>query len=115
MLEDAFAAREPHAATTTTSHDAPKMWTKFGEMEEAEEEEEELMDLPQQVDLSPNAPTQSPPDYVPSPEHLVADKYPEMPELPASCVVEAVDLDLELGDAGAGASAEIVEQEDVAL
>ncbi|KAG4271178.1 DNA (Cytosine-5-)-methyltransferase [Fusarium proliferatum] len=115
VLEDAFAAREPHAATTTTSHDAPKMWTKFGEMEEAEEEEEELMDLPQQVDLSPNAPTQSPPDYVPSPEHLVADKYPEMPELPASCVVEAVDLDLELGDAGAGASAEIVEQEDVAL
>ncbi|RBA22634.1 DNA (Cytosine-5-)-methyltransferase [Fusarium proliferatum] len=115
VLEDAFAAREPHAATTTTSHDALKMWTKFGEMEEAEEEEEELMDLPQQVDLSPNSPTQSPPDYVPSPEHLVADKYPEMPELPASCVVEAVDLDLELGDAGAGASAEIVEQEDVAL
>ncbi|CCT71876.1 related to cytosine C5-DNA-methyltransferase [Fusarium fujikuroi IMI 58289] len=114
VFEDTFAAREPHAATTTTSHDAPKMWTKFGEMEEAEEEEE-LMDLPQQVDLSPSSPIQSPPDYVPSPEHLVADKYPEMPELPASCVVEAVDLDLELGDAGAGASAEIVEQEDVAL
>ncbi|KAI1021709.1 hypothetical protein LB503_013257 [Fusarium chuoi] len=121
VFEDAFAARGPHAATTTTSHDAPKMWTKFGEMEEAkeeakeEEEEEERMDLLQHVDLSPSSPTQSPPDYVPSPEPLFADTYPEMPELPASCVMEAVDLDFELGDAGAGASAEIVEQEDIAL
>ncbi|KAM0076774.1 hypothetical protein ACKRZS_010928 [Fusarium odoratissimum] len=115
MFGDAFAPREPHT-TATTTHDTPKMWTKFGEMEEEEEEEEEDgMSVMERVDLSPSPPTQSPPNYGSSPETLFEGIYPEMPKLPESCVMIAADPDLEVGDADEGASAEVVEQEDITM
>ncbi|KAF9774044.1 hypothetical protein IL306_008043 [Fusarium sp. DS 682] len=106
VLEDAFAPREPD---TSTTHDAPEMWTKFGEMEE----DEERMSVMEQVDLSPNFPAPSSPNYGPSPEDLFEGIDPDMPDIPQSCIMDAPDPDLEVGGADLGASAEVLEQEDV--
>ncbi|KAF4332758.1 DNA (cytosine-5-)-methyltransferase, partial [Fusarium beomiforme] len=107
VFEDAFVPRDPN---TITDHDAPKMWTKFGEMEE----EEERMSVMEQVDLSPGSPAQSPPNYGLSPEDLfegIESDMSDMPDIPKWCLMTP-DPAPDFGNTDAGASAEVLQQED---
>ncbi|KAF4456509.1 DNA (cytosine-5-)-methyltransferase [Fusarium austroafricanum] len=111
VFEDAFAPREP---PINTAHEAPKMWTKFGEMEE-----DERMSVMEQISLTPSSPTQSPPNYGSSADVLFEGVEVEMLDTLDSDVIEVADSDTEVGgadagadaDADAGASAEALEQE----
>ncbi|KAM0549139.1 hypothetical protein ACHAPJ_009594 [Fusarium lateritium] len=105
VFKDAFAPQEPH---TNTTHDAHRMWTKFGEMEE-----EERMSVMEQVDLSPSSPTQSPPNYGSSPEDLFECIDDEMLEALEPEIREEEDLGLAVG--GADASAETLKHEDLTV
>jgi DNA (cytosine-5)-methyltransferase 1 len=104
VLEDAFAPQEPH---TSTSHRTPKMWTKFGEMEE---EEEDRMSVMEQVDLSSMSPAQSLPNYDSGPEDLFEGIDVE--------ILDAIEPEMTVeeyfgfADDQAGATAEMLEQED---
>ncbi|KIL89815.1 hypothetical protein FAVG1_06550 [Fusarium avenaceum] len=103
VIEDAFAPHEP-----TTTHDSPKMWTRFGEMEE-----EERMTPMEQIDLSPSSPTQSPPEYGSSPEDLFQGLNYEMIDAFEPETTVQADLSLAVGEAAA--SAEPIEQEDITI
>ncbi|KAF5022582.1 hypothetical protein F66182_5368 [Fusarium sp. NRRL 66182] len=102
ILGDAFAPKEPQ----TMAHDAPQLWTKFGEMDE------ERMSVMEQVDLSPSSPTRSSPNYCPSPEELFEGIDDEILKLLEPDIQEQ-DLGLAVG--GADASAELLQQQDRAV
>ncbi|KAM0191256.1 hypothetical protein ACHAPA_007521 [Fusarium lateritium] len=104
VIEDAFGPQEPR-----TTHGSPKMWTKFGEEEEAEER----MTPMEQVDLSPSSPTQSPPDYGSSPEDLFEGLDDEI--LDAFGPETTLQEDLSLAAGEADASAEPIRQEDITI
>ncbi|KAF5673017.1 dna (cytosine-5-)-methyltransferase [Fusarium heterosporum] len=72
VLDDVFKDR----VFADTAHGTPKVWTKFGEMEEYDR-----MSVMEQVDLPPSSPTESSPDYGPSQEDLFEGLDDEM--LPA--------------------------------
>jgi DNA (cytosine-5)-methyltransferase 1 len=103
VIEDAFAPQEPN-----TTHDSPKIWTKFGEMEE-----EERMTPMEQIDLSPSSPTQSPPEYGPSPEDLFEGLDDEMFDTFEQETTVGDDLSLAVSETGA--SAEPIEQKDITI
>ncbi|GKU03049.1 dna (cytosine-5-)-methyltransferase [Fusarium langsethiae] len=104
VFEDAFAPQEPH---TSIGHRTPKMWTKFAEMEE---EDEDRMSVMGQVDLSSMSPAPSPPNYDLGPGDLFEGIDVEMidavePEM-------TVEEDFGLAVDQAGATADSLEQED---
>lgn len=102
VFEDAFAPREPH---TSINRGAPKMWTKFGEMEE-----EDRMSVMEQVDLSSISPAPSPPNYHSGPEDLFEGIDVDMLDViePETTVKE--DFGLAVNEEGA--TAEPLKQED---
>ncbi|KAG8670084.1 hypothetical protein FPOAC2_09424 [Fusarium poae] len=104
VFEDAFVPQEP---CTSIGHGTPKMWTKFGE---TEDEEEDRMSVMEQVDLSSMSPAPSPPNYDSGPGDLFEGMDVEMlddmePEM-------AIEEDFGLAVDQAGATAESLEQED---
>ncbi|RGP68164.1 DNA cytosine-5-methyltransferase [Fusarium longipes] len=103
MFENAFAPQEPQ---TSISHGTPKMWTKFGEMEE----EQDRMSVLEQVDLSSISPDPNPSNYDSGPEDLFGGIDVEILDTTEPEVTAGGDFGLEFDEAGA--TAESLQQED---